>query len=89
MRAVGETNRGRCAGDFFHRNHVRQIAHARATVFFFYRDAEHAQLTHFAPQVHGELVVFVHIVRQRRDLGLCKIAHRITQCVDVFTELEI
>jgi hypothetical protein len=39
--------------------------------------------------VHRELVAAVGLGRQRRDLGLRKVAHRVAQRVDVLTELEV
>ena len=81
----------RCAGtrDFFHRDHVRQITHVGAAVFLAHGDAQHAQVTHLAPQVHRELVAVVDLGRAGGDFGLRKVIHRFAQGVDVFTELEI
>src|SRR2546427_10677474 len=35
-------------------------------------DAQHAQITKLAPQVHGELVVAVDLAGTRCNLGLCR-----------------
>jgi hypothetical protein len=89
VRAIAQAHAGRRAADFFHGNHVRQVAHVGAAVFLAHGDAQHAQGAHLLPQVHRELVVAVDLGRAGRDLGLGKLAHRIAQRVDVFTELEI
>jgi len=89
MRAVGETHAGRCAGNFFHRNHVRQIAHVGTAVFLAHGDAQHAQVAHLAPQVHRELVVAIDFGGAGGDFGLGKVTHRVAQGIDVFTKLEI
>ena len=87
--AVAQTHRGTGAADFFHGDHVRQVAHVGATIFFTHGDAEHAQAAHFFPQVHRKLVGSVDLCRTRGDLGLGKVAHRVAQCVNVFAELEV
>ncbi len=89
VRAVAQAHRGAGTGDFFHGDHVRQVAHVRAAVFLTHGDAQHAQVAHLAPQVHGELVVAVDFGRAGGDFGLGKVAHRVAQSVDVFTELEV
>ena len=68
---------------------MRQVAHVGAAVFLTHGDAEHAQVAHFLPQVHGELVVLVDLSGARCDLGLCKFAHRVAQGVDVFAKLKV
>ena len=87
--AVGQPHRGRCAGNLFHCNHVRQVTHIGAAVLLADGNAQHAQAAHLLPQVHGKLVCPVDLSRARCDLGLCKFTHRVAQCVDVFAELEI
>src|SRR2546427_6345506 len=52
-------------------------------------DAQHAQITKLAPQVHGELVVAVDLAGTRCNLGLCELAHGIAQRVDVLAQLEV
>ena len=89
VRAVRQTHAGAGARNFFHGDHVRQIAHVGAAVFLAHGDAEHAQAAHFLPQVHGELVVLVDLSGARCDLGLCKFAHRVAQGVDVFAKLKV
>ena len=89
VRAVGQAHRGAGARDFLHRHHVRQVAHVGATVFLAHGDAEHAQLTELAPQVHGELVAAVDLGSARGNLCLGKVAHGIAQGINVFTKLEI
>ena len=75
--------------DFFHRNHVGQVAHVGAAIFLAHGDAQHAQIAHLLPQVHGELVGAVDLCGAGGDLFLCKGAHCVAQGVNVFAELEI
>jgi len=62
---------------------VGQVAHVGAAVVLVHGDAQHAQVAHLVPQVHGELVVAVDLGGARRDLGLGKVAHRVAQGVDI------
>ena len=89
MRAVRQAHAGAGARNFFHGDHVRQVAHVGTAIFFTHSDAEHAQAAHFLPQVHRELVELVDLSGAGRDLGLRKFAHRVTQGVDVFAELKV
>src|SRR5690606_11705026 len=89
MRTVGQPHRGAGAGDFFHGDHVRQVAHIGTAVFFAHSDAEHAQFAELAPQVHGELVAGVDLGGARRDLRLRELADGVAQHVDVGTEVEV
>src|SRR6202008_3221992 len=56
MRAVGEADRGRGARDLFHGDDVGEIAHRRAAVLLFHRDAEEAERAELAPEVRREFV---------------------------------
>ncbi len=89
VRTVGQAYRRAGTGDLLHRHHMRQIAHVGAAILFGYRDAQHAQVTKLAPQVHRELVIAVNLGGTRRDFSLRKLAHGITQSVDILTQLEI
>ena len=42
VRTIAQAHRGAGTRDFFHRNHVRQVAHVGAAVFLAHGDAEHA-----------------------------------------------
>ncbi len=64
---------------------MRQIAHGRAAIGFRCRQAEHAHLTHLAPQVHRELVVTVGGLSQGSDLDRGKPCHAIAQGIDILT----
>ena len=86
---IAQANRGAGARDFFHGNHVRQVTHVGAAVFFAHCDAQQAQRAHFAPQVHGELVASVNLGSAGGDLGLGKIPHRVAQGVDLLAKLKI
>ena len=68
MRAIGQADRGRGAGDLLHRDHVLQIAHAGAAILLLDGDAEHAEIAELAPQIHRERVVAIDPSRARRDL---------------------
>jgi len=68
---------------------VRQVAHVGATVLLGHGDAEHAERTHLAPQVHRELVGTVDLGRARRDLALSEVAHGVAQRLDVVAEAEV
>src|SRR6184192_3283311 len=56
MRAVREPDRGRGARDLFHGDDVREIAHRRAAVFLFHRDAQQAEVAELAPEIGREFV---------------------------------
>ena len=87
--AVTQTHRSAGTADFFHRNHVREVAHACSAVLFTHRDAQHAKRAHFLPQVGGEQVVFVNVCGARCDFTLRKVAYRVAQRVNVFAELKV
>ena len=89
VRAVRQAHRSRGARDFFHGNHVGQIAHVGTAIFLAHGNAQHAQSAHLLPQVHGELVGAVYLGGARCDLFLGKGVHCVAQCVNVFAELEI
>ena len=89
MCAIGQTHCTAGTADLLHRHHMREIAEPGTAVLLGHGDAQHAQLAHLAPQVHGELVLVVDLGRARGDLGLGEVAHRVAQGVDLFTELEI
>ncbi len=84
MRPVRQTNRGRCARDFFHRNDVREITHRGAAEFFFDSNTEDAEGAHLAPQIHRELVGAVDFGSARRDFGLRELLDGFAQGGDVF-----
>jgi hypothetical protein len=88
MRAVGQADRPGRAGDFLHRNHVGQKAHAAATVFLGDGDAEQAHLAEFPPQIGRKQIVMVDLGRARRDFLFGKGVNGFTQQVDVFSEGE-
>ncbi|MCY1454175.1 hypothetical protein D9M71_712220 [compost metagenome] len=88
MRAVRQAHRGRGAADFFHRDHVRQVAHVGAAVFLGHGDAEHAEVAHLFPGVHRELVGAVDLARARGQFGLGPRTHGIAQHLDVFAQIE-
>ena len=89
MRAVRQPDRRRRARDFFHRDHVRGVAHVRAAVFLGDRHAEHAEIAELLPQVHRELVGVVDFGGARRDFLRREIGERVAQHVDVFAQREI
>lgn len=89
VRAIAQADAGAGAADLFHRHHVRQVAHAGATVGLGHGDAQQAEFAHLAPQVHRELVAGVGLRRQRRNLALGEIAHRVAQRVNVVAEHEV
>ncbi|MNV29603.1 hypothetical protein D3C71_1208350 [compost metagenome] len=88
MRAVGQADAAGGARNFFHRHHVRQIAHAGAAVFFFHRHAEQALLAELAPQLIREVVARVGFFGQRRDVRGGELGHAFAQHVDLFAEIE-
>ena len=65
------------------------VAHAGAAVFLLDREAEHAQVTHLAPEIGGEVVVAVDGGGARRDLGLGKAADAVAEHVDLLAEIEV
>ena len=87
--AIGQTYGSASTRDFFHRDHMGQIAHIGSAVLLRHRDAQHAQVTKLAPQVHGELVIAIDLSRTRSNLALGKLTHCITQSIDIFSKLEI
>ena len=89
VRAIRQAHAGRCTRNFFHGNHVCQVAHVGAAIRLRHRDAQHADFAHLAPQVHGKLIGAVNFCSAGCNFCLRKIAHCIAQCVDVFTELKI
>jgi hypothetical protein len=89
VRTIRQTHAGRCARNFFHGYHVRQVAHVGTAISFGHRDAQHTHLTHLAPQVHGKLIGAIDFCSARRNLCLRKIAHRVAQRINVFTKLKI
>ena len=89
MRAVGQADRGRGAGDFFHRHDVFEVAHAGAAVFLLHGDAEHAEIAELAPEVGRELVVAVDRGGARRDLLGGEGLHGAAQHVGGFAQVEI
>ncbi len=88
MRAVGQADRGGSAGNFLHRDDVGQVAHIGAAVFFGDSDAQQAQFTHLAPQVHRELVAAVDFGGARGDFGGGELLYRFTQGGDVFAVIK-
>jgi hypothetical protein len=68
---------------------VCQVAHVGATIDFGHRDAQHTNLAHLAPQVHGELIGAVNFGGTGCNFSLRKIAHSVAQRINVFTQLEI
>jgi hypothetical protein len=86
VRAVGQSDRTRCARDFLHRDEVGQVAQLGTAVFARHRHAEQAHLAELLPQVGREQVFPVDQVRARSDFLLRELAHRFTQEVEIFTE---
>src|SRR5262249_55315535 len=89
MRTVRETDRARGAADFLHGDDVREIAHARTAVGLLHGDAEHAQGSHLAPQIHRELIAAIDLARARSDLGGRELPHRVAEHVDGVAEMEV
>ncbi len=77
VRPIGQAHAGTRARDFFHGDHVGQVAHVGAAIGLGGGDAQNAQVTHLAPQVHGELIVGIDGCGTRRNFGLRKVANRI------------
>ena len=86
---VGQAYAAGCTGNFFHGDHVCQIAHARAAVFFGDGKAKQAHVAEFAPQIHRKLVGAVGFGSTWCDFFGGKAGNRITQHVDVFAEEEV
>ena len=64
---VGQPHRSAGPRDFLHSHHVGQIAHRCAAVLLGYGNAEHTQVTHAAPEIHGELVGPINFCCTRRN----------------------
>ena len=64
---VGQPHRSAGPRDFLHSHHVGQIAHRCAAVLLGYGNAQHAQVTHAAPEIHGELVGPINFCCTRRN----------------------
>ena len=89
MGAVGKTDRGGGARDFFHRDAVLEIAEPGAAPFLLDRDAVHAELAQLGPQVAWEGVAAVDLVGARRNLVGGKAAHAVAQHVGGLAKAEI
>ena len=89
MRAVGEADRGRGAGNLLHRHDMGEIAHARAAAIRIGRDAEQAEAAQFPPQMHREFVVAVDRSGQRRYLLLREAPHHVAQRLDLLVVPEL
>lgn len=89
VRTIGQAHARARSRDFFHGNHVSQITHFSTAISLRCGDAQDAQVTHLAPQVHGELIAGIDLCRTGRDLGLGKCGDRIAQRIDVFAKLEV
>ncbi len=76
VRAVGQADRGRGAGDFLHRHAMGEIAHAGAAPFLLDGDAEQAERAELRPQIAREGVGAVDLVGARRDLVLREVLAR-------------
>jgi hypothetical protein len=62
---------------------------AAAAEFLRHRHAQQAELSHARPQVHGELVAAVDLVRQRRDFISRKARHGVAQQVEFFIQMHV
>ncbi|MNV41488.1 hypothetical protein D3C71_1331270 [compost metagenome] len=89
VRAVGQADAAGGTRDFFHRHHVRQVAHAAAAVFFLHGQAEQTLLAELAPQRMREQVLFIGLGGQRGDLRGGKMGHALAQQVDLVAEMEV
>ena len=89
VRPVAQAHAGTGARNFLHGNHVRQVSHVSAPIGLGHGDAQHAQIAHLAPQVHGELIRLIDLRRARGNFGLGEITHRIAQCVDIFAQVKV
>ena len=88
MRAVGQADRGRGAGDFLDRDGMGEVAHARPAVFLLDRDAEQAELAHLAPELVGEGVRPVGVGRDRLHALLRPAMDHVAQGGDLVAEVE-
>ena len=89
VRAIRQTDRGRRAGDFLHRDAMGQIAHIGAAELLLDRDAVETQFAHGRPQVDRELVLGIDFRRARCYLLLSEGAHAVAQHVDIVAKAEV
>ena len=87
--AVAETHGGRGAGNLLDRDHMLEIAEARATVFLLNRDAVQSQIAHLGPQLARKAVCLVDLGRDRRHLVVRKALDLIAQRVGGLAQAEI
>lgn len=86
---VGEANGGGSTADFFHGDHVGEVAHVGAAVLFFHGDTQQAHVAHFPPQVHGEFVVTIDFLGARRDFCSGKAVDLLAEHIEGFAEAEV
>ena len=87
--AIRQANRGRCAADFFHGNHVREVTHARTAVGFVYGNAQQAHVAELFPQIHGEFVAAVDFFSAWGNFGGCKSVDLLAQHIESFAKAEV
>ena len=89
VRAVGEPDGGRAAADLLHGDAVLEIAEPGAAVLLLHRDAVQAEVAELGPELARELVRFVDLRGERRDLVGGEAAHAGAQLVGRLAEVEI
>ena len=89
MRAIRQANGGRCAADFFHRDHMCQVAHAGATVGFVDGNTQQAHITELFPELVGEQVVPVDVFGTGCYFTSSEAIDLLAEHVDCFAEAEI
>jgi len=88
MRPVGQRDRGGRACDFFNRDRVCDIAHARAAEFFLDRHAQQTKAAHLFPERGREFVLGVDLGGHRFDPFLRPTVHHIAHLVHVIAQIE-
>ncbi|EGJ32873.1 hypothetical protein LYNGBM3L_74300 [Moorena producens 3L] len=89
MGAIRQANRRRCAADLFDRDGMFEIAEPGAAIFFADRNAVQAKLPHFGPEVTRELIGFVHLCCNWRDLVLREPMYGVADHFSFFGKAEL
>src|ERR1700691_6749017 len=87
MRAVGQTDRCRCARNFLDRNAVLEIAQSRAAILLLDGDPVQAERAEFWPQIARELIALVDFSGTRGDLIGGEIMDGLANRIRGFTEI--
>src|ERR1700679_3807205 len=89
MRAVGETQRARRAGDLLPRDCVREIAEARAAPTVGHRDTQQPLRTELRPEVAWKFIRAIDFRRTRRNPFLREAAHLRADLFEIRAQTEV